>query len=353
MFAFPLWGKGFFQDPSGVQPVIWVLEMVISRTGEVPHVAILKSPDYMPMPPLHTAGYATTPDGIKLRYGVWLSSSEQNKGTILFLQGRREYIEKGYETIREFQSRGFGVLSFDWRGQGGSDRLLEDPRKGYVDEFSEYVTDLETIIQDVALPDCRAPFYIVAHSTGALVALLAAPRIPNKIKRMVLCSAFVGMGEQKLSQSAIKTLTGGMSALGLGDFYMSGNSDVIDKILDTSNSLTSDPVRFERTKQFMADYPELGLGGPTANWVFAACKAMEQVFDPEFSSKVTIPSLFLIAGNDRIVNNGAIEMIAARLRSARSLTVNGAQHEMFQEADKYREQCMAAILAFIPGSSSD
>ena len=312
---------------------------------------ILRKPDYLPYAEPKVVGFVTAKDGVKLRYGVWASTAADCKGTILLLQGRREYVEKSYETIQDFQKKGFSVLSFDWRGQGGSDRLLEDPRKGYVDGFEDYVLDLETIIQDVALPDCIAPFYIVAHSTGALVALLAAPKIPNKIRRMVLCSAFLGFGEQPISQSAIKLLSGLMSTFGLGDFYLSGSAAAIDKKLQQDNTLTSDKARFDACVRFVKDHPELSLGGPTANWVFSACKAMDQLEDPEFTSDITIPTLFLLAGNDRIVDNGAIETLAARLRSGSSLTIDGAEHELFHEADQYREQCLAAINAFIPGSA--
>ncbi|MEO0909601.1 MAG: hypothetical protein AAFX96_04425 [Pseudomonadota bacterium] len=35
-----------------------------------------------------------------------------------------------------------------------------------------------------------------------------------------------------------------------------------------------------------------------------------------------------------------------------SLTIDGARHEMFQEHDKFREQLLAAITAFIPGSDT-
>lgn len=41
-------------------------------------------------------------------------------------------------------------------------------------------------MEHVVLPDTRLPFYLVAHSTGALIALSAAPRLTGRIERMVL-----------------------------------------------------------------------------------------------------------------------------------------------------------------------
>ncbi|MEM7289175.1 MAG: alpha/beta hydrolase, partial [Pseudomonadota bacterium] len=243
----------------------------------------LRNPDYNPMPEPHTAGYATCPDGVKLRYAVWLPAQENAKGTILFLPGRTEVIEKGYETIRDFQAKGFAVLSFDWRGQGGSDRLLEDPEKGYVDEFDEYVMDLETIINDVALPDCRAPFYIVAHSMGALISMLAAPRFPNKIRRMVLCSTFLGIGNQRVSAGTIKLVTGAMTALGLGDMVIGRGRTSVEKQKSSDSFLTADIDRLARNNRFIDENPDLSIGAPTASWIFAAGKAIDQVLDPDFT----------------------------------------------------------------------
>ena len=39
--------------------------------------------------------------------------------------------------------------------------------KGHVDSFEEYDRDLDAFMQHVALPDCPAPHFALAHSTGA------------------------------------------------------------------------------------------------------------------------------------------------------------------------------------------
>uniref|UniRef100_UPI0013D38986 alpha/beta hydrolase n=1 Tax=Citrobacter koseri TaxID=545 RepID=UPI0013D38986 len=68
------------------------------------------------------------------------------KGTLVIVQGRTEFIEKYFDVIDELRARGFGVLAFDWRGQGGSGRLTSDIRKGHVRRFSDYQIDFEAIM---------------------------------------------------------------------------------------------------------------------------------------------------------------------------------------------------------------
>ena len=62
-----------------------------------------------------------TPDGVNLRFARW-TPPPGRKGTVVVLQGRTESIEKYFETVRDLRARGFAVATFDWRGQGLSDR---------------------------------------------------------------------------------------------------------------------------------------------------------------------------------------------------------------------------------------
>jgi len=185
---------------------------------------ILYHADYNPIPDDAAAGYADTADGLKIRYAQWKSKTYPVKGTVLLLHGRAEFIEKMFETVNDLRQSGFDVVTFDWRGQGGSDRLLSNTRKGYVDNFDQYTMDMEAIMEQVALPDCKAPYYVLAHSTGALIALYSAPRFSNRIRRMVFSSPFLGFGKMPISQNFLKYLTGTMSAIGLGEMFAAGGS---------------------------------------------------------------------------------------------------------------------------------
>ena len=291
-----------------------------------------------------------TPDGIQIRYARWKSNKKPALGTVLLLNGRSEYIERAYETVTDIRNRGFEVISFDWRGQGGSSRILEDKKRGYIDDFNEYTIDLETIINQVALPDCKAPYYILGHSTGSLISILSAPKLSNTIKRMVLAAPFLGLGKQPISAPLVKILAGTLCMFGLGEIYMAGGKTSGEKQEFEGNIHTSDPERFERNKKFLKDYPELTIGGPTAAWVYASCRIMEEVNDIDFCKKIKIPTLLINAGNDQVVANKATEDFSRKLISGKCLTIDGAKHELLQERDIFREQLLAAFDSFIPGS---
>lgn len=307
--------------------------------------------DSNPGPDPLVVGMLETHDGFKIRYAVFRTDKIPCKGSVILLQGRNECIEKYIETAGDLNSRGFDVVSFDWRGQGGSSRFFSNPRRGHIDSFEQYADDLDLIFTEVALPECRAPFYIMAHSTGALVALYAAPNLNNRIQRMLLCSPFLGIGDEALSPVQVQLVSGVLTFLGVGNMHMGGSRYGIASIPFETNRLTTDPVRYARNKEILDPINGLGLGSATAGWLSASMKAVDYVRNTDHMAQIHIPILLINAGADRVVSTAAIEDYAGRIRSGAVITIDGARHELMQENDRYREQLLAAFDAFIPGTT--
>ena len=299
-------------------------------------------------------GYAdmlTMPDGKRIRYARFAATGRPLKGTVIIIPGRNECIEKYFETIADLSRRGFGTAIFDLRGQGASDRLIRDPRRGYIDDFMTYVSDIDPFFEQVVLPDCRGPFYVLAHSTGALIALLATPVLTNRIQRMVLSTPLLSFHGLPFSMDTARRISGLLHAVGLGSLYLSGSRRNRAPAAFDVNVLTSDARRYARNVDIYRQHPSLGIAGATASWVRAACIACERVRDDDFIASLKIPVLIVAAGADTVVDTSATERYSKRLRTGTALTIDGARHELLQEADIYREQFFAAFDAFIPGNA--
>ena len=143
-----------------------------------------------PVPDDVVTGTLKTGDGVSLRFARW-HPPPGRKGTVCLFQGRAEFIEKYFETVRELRSRGFAVATLDWRGQGGSERKLSDPRKGHVGDFSEYEDDLETFMKEVVLPDCPPPIFAIGHSMGGTVMMRLARQGSRWFDRIVLSAPMI------------------------------------------------------------------------------------------------------------------------------------------------------------------
>ncbi|MET3591908.1 lysophospholipase [Mesorhizobium shonense] len=303
-----------------------------------------------PQPENAAGGFFTTHDGKNIRYGVFGAVARPLQGTVVLLTGRNECIEKYFETIRNLADRGFSVAVLDWRGQGGSSRLLRDPQRGYVRSFRDYTRDLEQFFGEIVLPDCRGPYYILAHSTGAVIALLASPSMVNRVRRMVLIAPFLAVPDLPVSITTVRRVCAVFCTLGLGWLYAAlGPRPKLPTPFET-NKVTSDPERYRRNTGIYKAWPQLALGGPTIRWLKAAAEASDAISDPDFMAGIQMPMLIVAAGADQVVSTKAVESYARRLRVGSLLMIDGAHHEILQERDLFREQLLAAFDAFIPGT---
>lgn len=303
-----------------------------------------------PIPAGTVSGTIMTEDGRRIRYARFPANASPLKGTVTILQGRAEFIEKYFETVEDLRSRGFAVVAFDWRGQGGSERLIENRRRGYVDSFREYIRDVVAVLEQVSLPDCPGPHFGLAHSTGGLVTLLGHQRLRTVFDRVVLTAPLIGLGRMGPSQKIVGPLAGLLTATGFAEVPLRLTETRPDVNRFTDNRLTHDDARFARTEAVFKAAPELDTGPATIGWLNAACRAMKIVRDYDFAPQVSLPMLFVAAGGDEVVSSPATEELAARMRAAGYVEIPGARHELMMEADRFREQFWAAFDAFIPGS---
>ena len=298
-----------------------------------------------PLPSGAVCSPVKTRDGITLRAAHWPAARHPVRGTVVLLHGRTEFIEKYFETVEELTRRGFAVAAFDWRGQGGSDRLLKDRRKGHVDDFSHYVLDLDAVMSEIVLPDCPPPYTILAHSTGGAVALLYAHKARTRIDRIVLSAPFLGI-DGRFSRW-LGGLTGFLCYLGLAEFYVpGGGATALSSVPFAGNIVTSDPRRYARQAAVIDAVPALGIGSATIGWVNAATRAFKIFQTEDFARQIPVPVLIAMAGADKVVSNRTIENFAIRMKMVASVRLPGSRHEILMERDIFRDPFWAAFDEF-------
>jgi len=301
-----------------------------------------------PIPPGGRVMRIAAQDGTKLRAALWTPPGA-TRGTVAVLGGRGEFIEKYFEVIGELLARGFAVAALDWRGQGGSERALRDPRKGHVDDFSLYGRDLKALEAHVLGPFCPKPWSAIAHSMGGAIMLAEAHDGNGPFERLFLTSPMIDIYGIKYPRGA-RALATLLDTLGMGGRYApGGGSRGVEAMDEEGNVLTSDSARFRRLIALVNAAPDLSVGWPTVGWIHAAFRQMRRFADPKYPLEITTPCLMVISGDDRVTDTRAAERFGERLRAGRALVIPGAQHELLMERDLYRRQCWDAFDAFIPG----
>lgn len=319
----------------------------ISQTLNLVHLAS------NPIPNGGRVGDFTTTDAVRLRYALFPRLGEKPaRGTVVLVQGRTEFIEKYFETIGDFQKRGFCVATFDLRGQGGSDRLIANPVLGYVEHFDDYWTDLRDFHARIVLPDCPPPYYLVGHSTGGLIGLLAAARDRLMFDRVFLTSPMVSLPGLPLSLKWSSRLVNMARFLGFSRLPVGRKEDrALDENAFTGNPLTSDKARYMRSVEVLEARPDLFVGFPTLAWIGSALAAMRRANADDFPQTLKIPVFICAAACDSVVETRASEALGLRLRAGHHVVIAGARHELFMESDPIREQVFAAFDAFVTEQS--
>lgn len=289
-------------------------------------------------------------DGVRLRYARWAATRGPRRGTVCLFGGRGEYIEKYFEVIADLRRRGFAVAALDWRGQGGSDRLLRNPRKGHVANFGDYQRDLFRFMKEIVLPDCPPPFYALAHSMGGTVLLQHAAQPGSWFERIVVTAPMIALTSDVTGYGAgvVRTYAETSCLLGMATAYVRGGSDrAEEQVPFEQNVLTHDLERWTRNKSILDVAPELGIGSPTVQWLRGASRACAQLQDTQFVRRIDVPILMFAAGNDKIVSTPAIEDFSIELKVGTHILLPGSHHEILQETDDIRQKFWAAFDAYL------
>ena len=287
---------------------------------------------------------------VLLRFARWDATRGPRRGTACVFPGRGEAIEKYFETIADLRRRGFAVAILDWRGQGGSERLLDDASKGHVASFADYEADVFRFMKEIVLPDCPPPFIAIGHSMGGNVLLRLSVVQGLWFDRMVLSAPLLDIAADRLPvPGRVARLFAAVAGLGpTGRLYVpGGNGRPVELCPFEANPFTSDRERFERNRQLVEQRPDLAVGAPTIGWLRAAYRSCDMLMAPELAQRVRIPMLLVAAGTDRIVSSSAIETFASRLKIGARVALAGSQHELLQERDEIRQRFWAAFDAYL------
>lgn len=258
------------------------------------------------------------------------------RGTVIVCPGRTEFIEKYFEVARELQAKGFAALILDWPGQGLSDRLLDDPRKGHIDNFQTFMGALRRGLEnlDDRLP---APYVSLAHSMGGAIALAAIAEKEVEVQAAAFCAPMWGLRTRIFG---IRYLVWAMRVMGRsGDFAQQpGPPERFEQ-----NIVTRDQRRWQIQRDLVDTAPELELGPVTWGWLGASLDIVRTFARASKLKEISIPVFVASAEEEKLVDNRTHGRVANDLPDCEHITVDGALHEILMETDDRRAEFWAGF----------
>jgi chemotaxis protein MotB len=275
------------------------------------------------------------------------------RGTVFLLEGRGEFLEKYAATVAQLVCAGFVVFGLDWRGQGGSPRLVPPTPRGHVDDFDHYLEDLDSLVARAGTLNLPRPWSLLGHSLGGHLALRWLGRGPAPMSRAALVTPMFGIALVPPPRRLFRVVAETAVRAGLGRHYAPGQHDPLPSCAFEGNPLTSCPEGFAALWELRRRHPERQVGGATWGWLAAALRSIEAVDREGVPEKIELPVLVVRAGDDRIVCNRAIERVARRLPRGRLVDLPGARHDLFFERSAVRVRLFDELVRFLAGEPEE
>jgi lysophospholipase len=280
------------------------------------------------------------PDGWSLRRFAWPAETRA-RGSLLFLTGRGDFVEKYLEALRHWHARGWGLAGFDWRGQGGSGRLLADHCVCHLDSFDPLLDDLDAFVAEWRTRT-PAPHVVVAHSMGAHLALRLLAERHVRLDAAALLAPMVAIAARGLPNGAVRTMARAAAAAGLCHRRIWSRD-----IGNYGGRMTTCPDRLQDKLWWKAVQPETASGAPSWGWLGAASRSIARLRRAMPQLPAAVPLLILASERDPVIDVCVLGKITADLPQADLRLFPGRSHELLREADGRRLAVLSAIDDFL------
>lgn len=265
----------------------------------------------------------TAPDGTQLVYDLYEAAAP--RAAVLALHGWSDHAGRWRELGERLREAGYSAYALDLRGHGRS-----GGRRGHLSRFSQLLGDLQAFRRVVRLRTER-PQVLMGNAFGGLVALRYLETQPSDpIAGAVIASPWLGLAFRPATWKLL-------AARALADLWP---TLPIPARVD-ADALSRDPAV---NQAYAADPAVHGVMTPGAwreiQWAQRAVAAD--------GYRIESPLLFLLAGEDRVVDAHLARAFADSLKS--SVRVRWYP-EMYHEVlhDPQREAPLGDVLAFLAG----
>lgn len=267
------------------------------------------------------------------------------KGTVLLFSGRTEYIEKYGITAGELAEMGLATATLDWRGQGLSERALDDRLIGHVDQFSDYQRDVAAFLAYAAEVDMPKPWYILGHSMGGCIALRTVIQ-GAPIAGVIFTAPMWGIQMPSALRAFAWSVTWAAEKVSLGHLLAPSTSrrPYTEAAPFDGNALTTDQAMYAFMRNQTDTQPDLGLGGPSLNWLR---QALLETCDLASLPAPAVPALCFLGDLESIVDPVEIKHRMSAWPNGKLVEVENAQHEVLMETPVIRSAAMTEIASFV------
>lgn len=256
--------------------------------------------------------YFKSHDHHRLYTQVWKPAGK-SKGALIFVHGFGEHSGRYSNPIKYFSKEGYTLYLFDHRGHGRSDGV-----RSYVDNFFQYLEDLDQFTRIVAEKEEGRPLFMVGHSMGGQIVINYLAQFQTPLDGVILSSPNV--------QVAVHIPC-------YKKFLSTFLSRFVPRLAIT-NEL--DPKWISHDAEVVRNYKRDPLVSKKITLRLASEMLSNQDEIHKLAAKIDLPILLMQAGDDHICSPKAsikfFDGIKSKDKTFRMF--EGFYHELFNEVEK-------------------
>lgn len=290
------------------------------------------------------SGYFNSSDKIRLYYETYLQKDAI--GSIVISHGFIESIYKYKEVIYYFLQAGYNVFGLDHRGHGKSYRHVKDKYLIYVENFNDYVSDLNAFITQIVIPASKEkPLHLYAHSMGGAIGALYLEQYPDTFQKAVLTSPMMQIHTHGVPLPLTKAITGFYNAIGQGSHYIFTQKKY-PPFDCFENSPSTSRARYEYYMEQCDANEVLQTSAGSFKWMKEALHGIKNLLLPENLEKIKTPVLLFKSENDSFVLPDGYDTFVSHAKQVCFLDTKGTKHEIFFSENKVLEPYINTIVDF-------
>jgi len=289
-------------------------------------------------------GFITGKGGVTLSFVAF--EREEERGALVYLPGRGGSHVQAMEFFYDMRHSGYSMYAFDHRGQGLSDRMLDNRFKGHVDSFQDYVDDVKLFMDEVVNQRRHEKVFLMGLSMGGAVATAYAEQHSHELDGLILLVPMhqPNYGIFDENAAAVLGLTG--VTTGNATEYAVTQGDPSDEPPEfEDNRSTSSRARWEHSLVLHKQFPDTVLGGVTYGWGHEVVKATRKMRNE--ARLLTMPVVIYQAGQDQVVMNNAQDQVCNGAPRCRLVRFEQARHGILNETDDVRDAILDDLQMFM------
>ncbi len=261
----------------------------------------------------HEEGKFDGKGGTKIYYQFW--KPEKVEAVVLGIHGLAEYSGRYIHVADHFANEEIAFYALDQRGHG-----LSEGVRGHIDSFDDYLDDLDTFLEMVKEKEPGKKIFLLGHSLGGTVSIAYALKHPEKIDGLILSSPGLKLATE-LDPDLVKAIE---------ELSKSNPTQELPNEID--------PYTLSHDKEICEKYDKdpLVFKTITARFGTEFFTTMEKLI--ENAGKLKVPTLLLVAGDDKLVNPEGSKEFASKVteKDFEMKIYDDFYHELFNEVEKER-----------------